>query len=81
VLSRDGRTRAATDQGIKDTVLVQEHVELLIRFTQPGFRVPFVFHCHTLEHEDAGMMGTISDGVNCLLADTANALQDGVASS
>jgi len=37
--------------------LVQERVELLIRFTQPAVRVPFVFHCHTLEHEDAGMMG------------------------
>jgi FtsP/CotA-like multicopper oxidase with cupredoxin domain len=57
VLSRDGRAPAATDQGLKDTVLVQERVELLIRFTQPGVRVPFVFHCHTLEHEDAGMMG------------------------
>jgi blue copper oxidase len=45
------------DQGVKDTVLVQQPVELLIQFTQPAKGTPFVYHCHTLEREDAGMMG------------------------
>ena len=45
------------DQGAKDTVLVREPVELLVRFTQPAPEAPFMYHCHILEHEDNGMMG------------------------
>jgi blue copper oxidase len=45
-------------QGWKDTVLVPSSAEILIRFTQPAPPAhPFMFHCHILEHEDAGMMG------------------------
>jgi FtsP/CotA-like multicopper oxidase with cupredoxin domain len=44
--------------GFKDTVLVGEDVELLIRFDHPASKEhPFMYHCHILEHEDAGMMG------------------------
>lgn len=44
--------------GFKDTVLVGEEVELLIRFDHPASKEhPFMYHCHILEHEDAGMMG------------------------
>lgn len=58
VLSRGGRAPAAIDQGPRDTVLVEEPVELLVRFTRPTEAgKPFMFHCHTLEHEDGGMMG------------------------
>lgn len=57
VLSRGGSRPAMGDRGARDTVLVQEPVEILVRFTQPAASVPFMFHCHTLEHEDAGMMG------------------------
>ena len=58
VLSRGGRPPAALDAGFKDTVLVDEPVELLVRFTQPApERAPFMYHCHILEHEDHGMMG------------------------
>ncbi len=57
VLSRDGEKPTVRDQGLRDTVLVKEPVELLVRFTQPATRAPFMYHCHTLEHEDAGMMG------------------------
>jgi len=44
------------DAGWKDTVLVMpgERVRLLIRFD--GFPGAYVYHCHNLEHEDAGMM-------------------------
>jgi len=57
VLSRAGRAPEIRDQGLKDTVLVKEPVELLVRFTQPAFKAPFMYHCHILEHEDNGMMG------------------------
>lgn len=58
VLRRGGRAPDALDAGRRDTVLVDEPVELLVRFTQPaGERAPFMYHCHILEHEDAGMMG------------------------
>ena len=57
VLRRGGGVPSAYDQGLKDTVVVQEPVELLVRFTQPAVAAPFMYHCHILEHEDHGMMG------------------------
>lgn len=57
VLSRNGGQPVARDAGLRDTVLVQEPVELLVRFTQPAVKAPFMYHCHILEHEDNGMMG------------------------
>ena len=57
VLSRNGARPGSEDSGRKDTVLVHEPVELLVRFTQPASDAPFVYHCHILEHEDNGMMG------------------------
>jgi FtsP/CotA-like multicopper oxidase with cupredoxin domain len=56
------RTTAAlpTDRGYKDTVLVfpEETVEILVRFD--AYRGLYLFHCHTLEHEDDGMMLNIN---------------------
>lgn len=46
--------------GWKDTVLIEggKKMRLLIRFDQPATAdKPFMYHCHILEHEDAGMMG------------------------
>ena len=57
VLRRDGRAPGVTDRGRRDTVLVQEPVELLVQFTHPATETPFMYHCHILEHEDHGMMG------------------------
>ena len=57
VLGRAGGRPAINDSGPRDTVLVQEPVEILVRFTQRAASAPFMFHCHTLEHEDFGMMG------------------------
>ena len=57
VLSRNGGKPLTRDAGIRDTVLVQESVELLVRFAQPAAKTPFMYHCHILEHEDNGMMG------------------------
>lgn len=44
------------DDGWKDTVLVMpgEKVQVLVRFED--FTGTFVYHCHNLEHGDAGMM-------------------------
>ncbi len=44
------------DEGWKDTVLVMpgERVRVLIRFEH--YPDLFLYHCHNLEHEDAGMM-------------------------
>lgn len=57
VIGRDGGRPSVRDQGLRDTVLVEEPVELLVRFTQPSLDHPFMYHCHILEHEDHGMMG------------------------
>jgi FtsP/CotA-like multicopper oxidase with cupredoxin domain len=44
------------DEGLKDTVMVMpgERVKLLMKFEK--YSGLFSYHCHTLEHEDAGMM-------------------------
>jgi blue copper oxidase len=58
VLSRGGQSPVIEDQGRRDTVIVDEKVELLVHFTQPASEhAPFMYHCHILEHEDMGMMG------------------------
>jgi FtsP/CotA-like multicopper oxidase with cupredoxin domain len=44
--------------GLKDVVLVEDRAELLVAFNQPATRDhPFMYHCHILEHEEAGLMG------------------------
>lgn len=56
VLSRDGREPPLNERGWKDTVLVNpnEIVRVIARFDYKGL---YMYHCHILEHEDAGMMG------------------------
>lgn len=60
ILSRQGKPPDANERGWKDTVHVKngENVRVLVRF--PEFsdpNTPYMYHCHILEHEDAGMMG------------------------
>ncbi|MEZ5779143.1 MAG: multicopper oxidase domain-containing protein [Paracoccaceae bacterium] len=60
ILSRNGRPPAAHEAGLKDTVLIrpQETVALRLSFSDFADPVhPYIYHCHILEHEDAGMMG------------------------
>lgn len=58
VLSENGKAPRAENSGWKDTVLVENEVELLMQFMHPAsVHAPFMYHCHILEHEDAGMMG------------------------
>ena len=61
ILSRDGKTPPLNETGWKDTILVYsgERVRAIARFKQEGI---FMYHCHILEHEDAGMMGQFQVG-------------------
>ncbi|HET6330422.1 MAG TPA: multicopper oxidase domain-containing protein [Holophagaceae bacterium] len=62
VLKRNSGSLAPNDQGWKDTVnvLPRETVRLLLHFDkQAGV---YMYHCHNLEHEDMGMMGTYEVG-------------------
>lgn len=57
LLERDGQQPPPNERGWKDTVLLNpgEEVKVIARFTHTG---KFVYHCHILEHDDLGMMGT-----------------------
>ena len=60
VLTVDGDAPPPHLRGWKDTVLLAEEkiYRLAMRFsdhTDPN--MPYMFHCHLLQHEDAGMMG------------------------
>jgi blue copper oxidase len=58
VVAENGKTPRAENSGWKDTVFVEGETELLVRFDHPaGTSIPFMLHCHILEHEDLGMMG------------------------
>lgn len=53
ILSLDGAPPPAHLAGWKDVVLVEDKAELLPATKEH----PFMYHCHILEHADAGMMG------------------------
>jgi len=55
---RNGEVFPVAFTAWKDTVNItpKETVRLKIRFNLPGMRM---YHCHILEHEDQGMMGTL----------------------
>ncbi len=60
ILDRNGRPPTGADLGWKDTVLVPtgDLVRIIMpfkRYADP--QVPYMYHCHIMEHEDNGMMG------------------------
>ena len=58
VINVDGKAAAQDDAGWKDTVWVENKVELLVRFRQPSsIQTPFLFYSQNLEQVDAGAMG------------------------
>jgi blue copper oxidase len=60
ILDRDGKPPQPHERGLKDTVLVESgsKVRVITEFADYADPVhPYMFHCHNLEHEDAGMMG------------------------
>ena len=58
ILSRDGNPPYLNEKGWKDTVYVwaNETVRIIVRFDYKGM---YMYHCHILEHEEAGMMGQL----------------------
>lgn len=60
LLDIDGRAPPPQLRGWKDTVWLRdgEKVRLIMRFADHTSTTwPYMFHCHTLRHEDDGMMG------------------------
>ena len=60
ILDRNGKSPAPHEAGLKDTVLVDpgENVRVIAEFNDfADPKIPYMYHCHILEHEDAGMMG------------------------
>ena len=60
ILDRNGVAPEPYESGWKDTVLVGrgETVRVIMAFEHyANEEVPFMFHCHILQHEDGGMMG------------------------
>ena len=60
ILTRNGAPPAENESGWKDTVLLMpgDTVRIITRFADYADpNLPYMFHCHILEHEDAGMMG------------------------
>ena len=60
IISRNGQKPLSNELGLKDTVLVygRETVQIMVVFNHEASKNrPYMYHCHILEHEDAGMMG------------------------
>ncbi len=62
LLERNGNANAVADneKGFKDTVFIppNESVKFIVKMTDyADSSIPYMYHCHILEHEDAGMMG------------------------
>ncbi len=58
VIRQNGVPVDAAKVGLKDVVLVNGKTEILVRFDRTAdAATPYMYHCHILEHEDAGMMG------------------------
>ena len=60
ILDIDGQPPPRELAGWKDTTIIRPGrvVRLLLRFEgTPDLEMPYLFHCHILEHEDMGMMG------------------------
>ena len=60
ILDRNGQPPTGAELGWKDTVWVPagDVVRIIMpfeRYADP--EVPYMYHCHIMEHEDAGMMG------------------------
>ena len=63
VVSVGGGAPRPEDAGWRDTILVTGETEIVVRFDRRAGRdAPYMYHCHILEHEDAGMMGQFTVG-------------------
>ena len=60
ILEVNGEPPAPEDSGWEDTVILTEDLEIVVAaqfntYSNPD--IPYMFHCHILDHEDTGMMG------------------------
>jgi FtsP/CotA-like multicopper oxidase with cupredoxin domain len=63
MLSEDGGTPKIWNRGVKDTVMVENSAELLVVFTRSADRTaPLRYYSTLREHEDTGMIGTLTVG-------------------
>ena len=61
VLTHNGKAVSFENTGLKDVFLVDGKAEILVRFERKADdKTPYMYHCHILEHEDAGMMGQLT---------------------
>jgi len=63
ILEKSGMPPSRNERGWKDVVLVMpnDSVKFITKFeTFADSKVPYMFHCHLLHHEDDGMMGTFT---------------------
>ena len=65
IVERNGSSAnvAENEKGYKDTVFIppNESVKFMVKMVDYADEVnPYMYHCHFLEHEDAGMMGQFS---------------------
>ena len=59
LLARDAVLPPAYERGLRDTFVVEpmQTVTVAVQTPAQASPTPLMFHCHILEHEDAGMMG------------------------
>lgn len=58
ILTVNGNTPPPEDRGWKDVIMPYGNAEILLKFEHKATaKFPYMYHCHTLEHEDMGMMG------------------------
>ncbi len=68
IIKKNGMEPSSSEKGWKDVVLVmpKDSVKFITRFEDfANNKVPYMYHCHLLHHEDDGMMGSF------LVIDTA----------
>ena len=60
ILEINGQPPGPEDSGWEDNVIVTEGTEVVIAARFDSYAnpdIPYMFHCHILDHEDTGMMG------------------------
>lgn len=61
IIEKSGKLPPVNERGWKDVVLVMpnDSVKFITKFTTfSNNKVPYMYHCHLLHHEDDGMMGS-----------------------
>ena len=60
IIERSNSKVAKNEQGLKDTVYVPPFESVKVALVMRDYSdasAPYMYHCHILEHENAGMMG------------------------